>query len=542
MYYLQNIFFFISGLAIFYYGQRIISAGIQSLGSASIKHIVSDIDGKNFLVNFWNGARLSLLAFSPTMANIVTIGLVNANLIIRDRVVPMLFGSCVGAVVIFGILLFSTQAAALNIMAFALVLGLIFRQQFVRKFSKLLFGLAFLFLGISVMHESFVVLLTWEVTQDFILSLNDYTLFANLLIGLLVGCGLSLVLRSQTMTLAIAVVLVLSKVFPTSFCFAIVSASALSSYFINFNTARKVARPLAIRLTLDPLVHYFIATFISFILIVIIDHNTETTLSALKLIILGYFFVSTIAILNYFFFRNIVSELISGVYPDAMFKDRPKLKFLGDRRHISSTMAYVLVELEVGKLLDIVARMFEKCKEYVESPTKGARALAKIKDYEKIIDNIQVEINDFISKVISTGAEEDESRSAIKLMRIASDLEQLADSLDKLTTMLTKYYENWELSCDETDRLLIYFNQVQELYIKSIQVYNGREASEDEVEEIIHYTRELKRSLMGEREDFAKVHHQEDGRKHIYYSDMITSISVVRANVREVYLLLAGAL
>lgn len=44
---------------------------------------------------------------------------------------------------------------------------------------------------------------------------------------------------------------------------------------------------------------------------------------------------------------------------------------------------------------------------------------------------------------------------------------------------------------------------------------------------------------MTEREEFAKVHHNEDGRKHIYYSDMMTSISVVRANVRDIYLLLS---
>ncbi|EPZ51125.1 Na+/Pi-cotransporter [Bacteriovorax sp. BAL6_X] len=542
MEYLQTILFFISGLAIFYYGQRIISAGIQSLGSTAIKHIASDIDGKNFVVNFWNGARLSLLAFSPTMANIVTVGLVNANLVRKQRVVPMLFGSAIGAVSIFLILMLAKQELALNLMAFALIIGLVFTQHFVRKLTKLLFGLAFLFLGISVMHESFVSLLTWNFVQDIVMRFVDYSLFTNLLIGFVIGCLISFILRSQTMTLAISVVMIFTRVFPASVCFSIICASTLSSFFVNFNTARKVARPLAIRLSLHPLVHYLVATFASFLLIVIIDHNVETTVGNLGLIIVGQFFVISLAILNYFFFKNIVSELIKGMYPDAKFKDRPKLKFLGERRHISSTMAYVLVELEIGKLLDIVSRMFDKCHEYIESPTKGARALAKIKDYEKIIDNIQLEINDFISKVIANGAEEVESRNAIKLMQIASDLEQLADSLDKLTTMLTKYYENWKLSADETDRLLSYFSEVQSLYQRSISVYKGQVATEEEINEVVVSTRELKRHLMTEREDFAKVHHKEDGRKHIYYSDMMTSISVVRANVREVYLLLTGVI
>ncbi len=539
MYYLQHILFFISGLAIFYYGQRIISAGIQSLGSQSIKHIVSDIDGKNFVVNFWNGARLSLLAFSPTMANLVTIGLVNANLIKQKRVLPMFLGSSLGSIAIFIILVFSSQETALNLMAFALILGLISRNLYIRKLCKLLFGLAFLFLGVAVMHESFVNLVTWKYIQNFIVLFIDYSLFTNMLIGLTVGSIIAVILRSQTMTLAIVVVLLISNLFPTSFCFAMLTASSLCSFVINFDTARRNARPLAIRLSLGPLIHYSVATAASFLLIVLIDHNVQTDLDPLNLVVLGFFFVNILAILNYFFFKNIISEMVKGLYPDAKFKDRPKLKFLGDRRHISSTMAYVLVELEIGKLMDIVSRMFEKCYEYVESPTKGARALAKIKDYEKIIDNIQVEINEFISKVISSGVEEEESRNAIKLMQIASDLEQLADSLDKLTTMLTKYYENWQLSADESERLLNFYKEVQNLFAESLSLYEGHIASEEDVERVIHDTRELKKHLMTEREDFAKVHHNEDGRKHIYYSDMMTSISVVRANVRDIYLLLS---
>ncbi len=542
MYYIQNILFFISGLAIFYYGQRVISAGIQSLGSAGIKRIISDLDGDNFFFNFLNGARLGLLAFSPSMANMVTIGLVNANLIKKERVIPMLFGSCLSALAIFMILIFSKQETALYLMAIALIIGLLIPQQIGRKLSKLLFGLAFLFLGVSVMHESFIVLLTWNTVQDIVLSLADYSLVMNLFIGLVAGFVIGIILRSQTMTLAIAVVLLISRVFPTSTCFAIVTSSALTSFFINFNTTRKVARPLAIRLIVSPLVNFLVATIVGFLLVVVINHNTQTDLGPLALIFIGFLFITILSILNYYFFNSIISEMVEGIFPDGHFKDRPKLKFLGNRRHISSSMAYVLVELEVGKLMDIVARMFLKCREYVESPTKGARSLAKIKDYEKIIDNIQDEINDFISKVIASGVEEEESRSAIKLMRIASDLEQLADSLDKLTTMLTKYYENWELSTDETHNLLSFYDEVSKLFDESLAIYNGKKAAQEDIDEVVKYSRELKRSLMQQREDFAKVHHHEDGRKHIYFSDMMTSISVVRANVRDVYLLLTDTI
>ena len=215
--------------------------------------------------------------------------------------------------------------------------------------------------------------------------------------------------------------------------------------------------------------------------------------------------------------------------------EQSRLKYLGEGRMMNPSMAFVMVEMELVKLFDIVDRMFKRCRDYVDSDEKRARSLAKIKDYERIIDNIQHEIDVFIEKSISTGIGEEDSKISMKYLKLASSMEKLADSLDKLATILTRFYEMWELSESEKDKLLLFYEEIYELYKHSYNIFIGEKNEDEDLEPTIERMLSLKNTLFNARTEFSKAHESEPDLMKIYYSDMMIALASMRGQARDIY-------
>jgi phosphate:Na+ symporter len=533
---IQQIFYFISGLAIFFFGQRTLSQGLQTLGGVIVKRIVHNKKEKNPLFNFWNGARLSLLGFSPTMSSMVVIGLANANLLKNYRILPMMMGTALGGSAILFVLSVGNHDRGLNLIAGGLLLGLILRGFRYRSLGKFLLGLGLVFLGVSVMEESIKLLSDWDKIRASIDYVKELSLIGALSLSTIIGLLLALSLTSSTMVFAIAAVLGRIDVFGATFCFGLAMGATLSSFVMTFITSKNQARPYAVRESFIPLLIMSVTVLIAVLGIPFGSSYVILPLKTIDKVVYGSFFVILLSFFHAFLIKGLLKQIALKFFPDDEIKEQSKLQFLGEGRFLSSTMAYVLVEMEVSKLMDIVDRMFKKCEEYIESKHKGARALAKIKDYERIIDNIQGEIDIFIEKVISSGSGEDDAQNSMKYLKLASSLEQLADSLDKLTTMLTKFYEEWELTSDEQDRLIESYNDVYDIYFTAFQIFTDSQRAHQDQRAYIEKALDLKKTLLAERESFAKVHVDEDPRKHIYYSDMMIALAKVRGHARDIYL------
>ncbi len=532
----QQFFYFISGLAIFFFGQRTLSQGLQTLGGKIVKRIVHRKEDKNQLVNFWNGARLSLLGFSPTMSSMVVIGLANANLLKHYRILPMMMGTALGGSAILFVLSLGTHDRGLNLVAIGLLLGLILRGHKFRSLGKFLLGLGLVFVGVSIMEESIKLLSSWQTLEISIQYIKALPLMSSLALATVLGLLVSLSLTSSTMVFGIVAVLGRLEMVGASFCFALALGATVASFVMTFVTSKSQARPYAIRESFVPLLVIVTTVIMTIIILPFVSDYVFIPLPIIEKVVYGSFLVVLISLFHAFLIRGLLRDLAFKFFPDGEVKQQSKLQFLGEGRFLSSTMAYVLVEMEISKLMDIVDRMFKKCEQYLDSSQKGARALAKIKDYERIIDNIQNEIDIFIEKVISSGSGEDDAKNSLKYLKLASSLEQLADSLDKLATMLTKFYEEWELTNDEKDRLVENFHGVYEIFHTANLIFSDIKPEDNDLRTQIEKALDLKKTLLAERESFAKVHQGQDPRKHIYFSDMMIALAKTRGHARDIYL------
>jgi phosphate:Na+ symporter len=530
--------YFFAGLAVFFLGQRILSQGLQFLGAKSVKKIVHDKNHSGALVNFIDGARLTFYAFSPTMSSMVITGLANSNLLKPHRVVPMLMGTLLGTSVVVTVLTFETHHRALYLIAAGLLLGLILHKFKYRSIGQFLVGLGLTFLGISVMEESFILLSSYHSIGDFLASLTSLSLTVSLLLFILVGLSLSLTLMSSTMVMAIVVVFSKLEILLPLQALALLIGTALSSLVMTFVSVKSHARAYSVQKVFVTLMSVSMAILITVLGLMFFAHFIPTNVSSLNMATTGLLVFALICFLVSEFLGQSFSTLAQSFYPEGEVAEQSKLKFLGEGRFLSSTMAYILVEMEVAKLMDIVNRMFIKCDEYLNSTRPEARLVAKIKDYERIIDNIQQEIDIFLQKVISSGSGENESKISINYLKLSHSLEQLADSLDKFSTVLTKFLENWSLTKSEREKLHLALTEVRELYILSYDIFLEKKKPLSEYEDHVERFFQLKKDILEMREFYALEHENDKPMQHIYYSDLVTSLAKIRGRVRDIFVTL----
>ena len=108
--------------------------------------------------------------------------------------------------------------------------------------------------------------------------------------------------------------------------------------------------------------------------------------------------------------------------------------------------------------------MFNLSKTYLQGEQHDAKTLAKIKDYERITDNIQKEITLFVCKLMEKELSPAQSCNSQGIVRIADELESVADYLDRLVTYHTRFNQKELLHGEARDEFFKFFDNVHNFY------------------------------------------------------------------------------
>ena len=525
----------LTGFAIFYYGSRSFAEGIQLLTSKVIKSFVLNKKNNYAIIDFLNGAKLSLISFSPAMSSMVTLGLSNAKLLKEGRSLNMFSG------IVFGFFLMTTVIGYywLELSYLLMSLGFLIRTfipgNIFRNAGKVSMGLGLIYLALTFMERSFSDVYAESILQNFLtLSLNVSTI-TSVFVYLLIGLCLTLIFLRANLIIAFAFAIShYTFLIDIQLC-ALLTGCILGVFILSMMGSRNDASHRSLAEIKTVIVSLILGAGVAISGLIYFSDILQENYKGITFILFYIFNFSFFS----FFIQLISHKFLLNVFyrPDKeeYSYEQSRLKYLGEGRMMNPSMAFVMVEMELVKLFDIVDRMFKRCRDYVDSDEKRARSLAKIKDYERIIDNIQHEIDVFIEKSISTGIGEEDSKISMKYLKLASSMEKLADSLDKLATILTRFYEMWELSESEKDKLLLFYEEIYELYIHSYYIFIGEKNEDDDLEPTIERMLSLKNTLFNARTEFSKAHESEPDLMKIYYSDMMIALASMRGQARDIY-------
>ena len=201
----------IGSLALFLYGMKIMSEGLQKMAGDKLRGILSSMT-RNRVMGVLTGILVTVLIQSSSATTVMVVSFVNAGLLTLLQSIGVIMGANVGTTVtawlisLFGFGNFSISMLSIPLMGLAL--PLIFSAQNKRKsLGEFFFGFAFLFMGLDFLKDAMPDLQNNPEVLSFVQNFSNMGIWSTF-IFLIIGCVLTVVVQSSSATLALTIIMV----------------------------------------------------------------------------------------------------------------------------------------------------------------------------------------------------------------------------------------------------------------------------------------------------------------------------------------------
>ncbi|MCL4215594.1 MAG: Na/Pi cotransporter family protein [Candidatus Hydrogenedentes bacterium] len=140
----------IGGLAIFIFGMRLMSGGLQRMADRRLKAVLQAMTRNRFLAT-GVGAGLTAMVQSSSATTVMTVGFVNAGLMTLPQAIGVIYGANIGTTVTAQIIAFKLDQLAYPAIAAGLLIAALSRRPISRALGEAILGFGLLFLGLTTM-------------------------------------------------------------------------------------------------------------------------------------------------------------------------------------------------------------------------------------------------------------------------------------------------------------------------------------------------------------------------------------------------------
>lgn len=200
----------VGSLALFLYGMKIMSEGLQKMAGDKLRSILSTMT-KNRLMGLLTGIMITALIQSSSATTVMVVSFVNAGLLSLLQSIGVIMGANIGTTItawvisLFGFGKFSISALSIPLMGLAL--PLIFSSKSKSKSAgEFIFGFAFLFMGLDFLQASMPDLQNNPEVLSFVQNFAGNG-FWSVLFFLFVGTVLTIIVQSSSATMALTLIM-----------------------------------------------------------------------------------------------------------------------------------------------------------------------------------------------------------------------------------------------------------------------------------------------------------------------------------------------
>jgi phosphate:Na+ symporter len=532
---MTNIYLFLAGAAL---GCTLLVAGIQLVSNNllelaefpifSLLKPLREKDNKTF----FKGLMVSALSGSTLTTISTLIGLVNAGLVKVRAGFLFMAGSHLGPIVLLIFYSFLGFRSALVFLSLAMITQFLVRTQYGHWFQNtfgLLFGLGLVSLGRYFLMDGLTFFSGLD--QQFLGSLTDGPYALSLLTGIVVGSILSYAFRSSVIAILLLMVVRDSAFFSLGLLYpAVVGVHALG-FFPSYNLSKE-GNVYSHRVVIGQFFISLIGLIVGALILLILPWNSQTG-DGMHLL---YFFIliRVVSVGLFLLFLSPLRNLIKKAWPEKDHLSPKRLTQLGRSMDMVPAMSLIQGSFHLAKFKNIVDRMFKVTEQYLREGASSGRVLAKIKDYERITDNMHREIHRFLTLLAENQLTQNQSRTLMQYLKIADELESIADFLDKIASYNTRYIQSGE-NVKWRDDFMLYFNEIQQFYF--LVTENAPILPEVDHKKINILAQKLKISAESLREEHLKRLSSVDGSalSLMTYSDMVVCLRKIRGHTLKLH-------
>ena len=455
-----NLFFRLLGsLALLIYGMKTMSDALQKMAGPSLRHILARMTG-NRLSGMLTGTLVTCAVQSSSATTVMTVSFVSAGLLSLAQAISVIMGANIGTTLTAWIMSvgYNIDLTALVFPAFLVGMVLIYKKRH-RVAGDFLFGLAFMFWSLVMLSS---------VGRDMDLAHNadvvsffasfDTGSYLTILAFLAAGTLITCVVQSSAAVMAITILLCSTGVLPIYMGVALVMGENIGTT-ATANLAALGAGTAARRAALAHLlfnvfgVVWVLAVFYPFVNMVctLVGYNPAQGGQAERLPVVLAMFHTCFNVLNTALLIGFIPQMeriVCRLMPERKEQSEQPLTlhFISGGVMQTPEIAVLQAQKETLHFAERMQRMFGMACALIDEKDKKEfeSQYARIEHYEKIADNMEIEIANYLEQVGNEHLSDDTKEKTRVMLRQIGELESIGDACYKMARTIAHLREEKE--------------------------------------------------------------------------------------------------
>ena len=442
----------LGSLALFLYGMKIMSEGLQKFAGDRLRKILTAMT-TNRVTGVLTGVLITALIQSSSATTVMVVSFVNAGLLTLSQSIGVIMGANIGTTVtawIISIFGFKVDMAAFALPLLAIALPLIFSGKSNRKsVGEFIFGFSFLFMGLSYLKANAPDLNANPEMLAFVQNYTDMGFFS-ILLFLFIGTILTMIVQASAATMAITLIMCANGWISLELGAALVLGENIGTT-ITANLAALTANTQAKRAALA----HFVFNVFGVIWVLIVFHpfmelvnwvvdtffqsnNPEVAISYKLSAFHSIFNICNVCILIWGV--KLIERTVCALIHPKEEDEEPRLRFITGGMLSTAELSILQARKEIHLFAERTHRMFGMVQDllHTEKDDDFNKLFSRIEKYENISDNMELEIANYLNQV-SEGRLSSESKLQIRAMlREVTEIESIGDSCYNLARTINR--------------------------------------------------------------------------------------------------------
>ena len=548
----------IGSLALFLYGMKIMSEGLQKFAGDSLRRILTAMT-TNRVTGMLTGVLITALIQSSSATTVMVVSFVNAGLLTLTQSIGVIMGANIGTTVtawLISALGFKVDIAAFALPLLAFALPLFFSGKSSRKsIGEFVFGFAFLFMGLQSLKANAPDLGANPEMLAFVQNYTDMGFFS-IILFLFIGAILTMIVQASAATMAITLIMCANGWIDYHLGVALVLGENIGTT-ITANLAALTGNTQARRAALAHLVFnvfgvmWVLVLFYPFTNAVswFVTHVMKVSDPAVAVSFKLAAFHTAFNISNTFimiWFVSLIEKTVCTLIKPKVEDEEYRLRYITGGMLSTAELSILQAHKEISLFAERTARMFNMVKElfYEKNEETFLKTYSRVEKYDNISDRMEIEIANYLTQV-AEGRLSSEGKEEIRvLLRAVSEIESIADSCNNLARSIKRrnefksvFTEEQNNHIDQMFRLVSSaLDRMNAIMHKSDLNPNDINESYNIENEINNYRNQLKARNIEDINN--KLYQYQDG---VYYMDMVSEseklgdyvINVVQALIEK---------
>ena len=460
------------GLGLFLFGMKLMGDGLENAAGNKLKNILEKVT-RNKIIGVLVGAAVTAVIQSSSATTVMVVSFVNAGLMTLSQATGVIMGACIGTTITAQMVSFNLNQLAPIFVGVGAIALLSVKKKKSKDLASIVLGFGILFLGMGIMSGAMKPLTQSDAFRNIVEIMGS-----NRFLGVLAGLGMTAIVQSSSATTGMLIALATTGSIDIHVALPIILGcnigTCVTALLASASANKKAKKAAIIHLLFKVIGVIIVLPFLNY-LAIIVEYINPTDVARQVANAHTIFNVSVTLILLP------LSEYLIKIV-DAMMPENEEDEVETDRAIYLDKNLLETPVLAIGQAYKETVRMGEIAKKNIEEAmyallNNNEEKVKEVYKREKIINNLEQEITDYLVLLSSHELPEKDSKILSATFHVINDIERIGDHAENIADMAIEKM-NKEISFGEeaTEEVELMYKKTLEALTLAIESYRNEDS------------------------------------------------------------------